>query len=447
MNNVKISSFINTGLKEFSLYTLTSRGIPNFYDSLTPIQRLIVTKTPNYIEKTPSVIGEVMKNYHHGDMSVIGAINKLARPFGCSEPIIIGDGNFGTQVIPAAAAPRYTSINLNPIVGNIIKESSFLNTKTLDGSLEPLHIKFPISLLTTIVGISIGYKSQILPRKYEEILNFLEDRPSDLTPYFRGFTGKITKIPEHTSGWLFEGNCVVSEKWKTIRILDIPPILNYSQFINRLSKAIEFVKVDIENNSKSNIDILLKFRDPLTKELIDSVVNSTKVTFKESIIFIKDDNVLRYDTISDYLKDFKNKNLTLDLKILNYNLSKTSDELEFQQAKLDFLLFMIKTKRTNSEVDTFLSKYSDKISNKLDNIKLRNLTQEDIAKVKSNIIDIKNDIKQITKNIKSKETQISKTNFTLNDKKFPLIETDIVGEFDFDADDYELDPETIQNED
>jgi DNA gyrase subunit A len=63
-----VSKFINSKFRDYSLYVLTSRGIPSFYDALTPVQRFILKNTPTSYVKTLSVIGSAIKDhYHHGD--------------------------------------------------------------------------------------------------------------------------------------------------------------------------------------------------------------------------------------------------------------------------------------------------------------------------------------------------------------------------------------------
>lgn len=69
MDKINISNFINNDYREYALYTISSRGIPNVNDFLTPGQRLILLHSPSSFNKTLSVVGDVMKSnlYHHGD--------------------------------------------------------------------------------------------------------------------------------------------------------------------------------------------------------------------------------------------------------------------------------------------------------------------------------------------------------------------------------------------
>ena len=63
-----ISKFIDVKFREYAIYVLTSRGIPDFFDALTPVQRYIFKNTPLSYIKTLSVVGNVMSDgYHHGD--------------------------------------------------------------------------------------------------------------------------------------------------------------------------------------------------------------------------------------------------------------------------------------------------------------------------------------------------------------------------------------------
>jgi hypothetical protein len=67
--NLTISEQIDTDYRKYALYVIQSRGIPNFYDALTPVQRLILQNSPSNFKKTVGVIGEVFSTglYHHGD--------------------------------------------------------------------------------------------------------------------------------------------------------------------------------------------------------------------------------------------------------------------------------------------------------------------------------------------------------------------------------------------
>ena len=64
-----INDQIDKDYRKYAIYVIQSRGIPNFYDALTPVQRLILENSPSQFKKTVGVIGEVFSTglYHHGD--------------------------------------------------------------------------------------------------------------------------------------------------------------------------------------------------------------------------------------------------------------------------------------------------------------------------------------------------------------------------------------------
>jgi len=63
-----ISKFIDTKFRDYAVYVLEQRGIPNFYDALTPVQRYILKNSPTSFQKTLSVVGKSIEDgYHHGN--------------------------------------------------------------------------------------------------------------------------------------------------------------------------------------------------------------------------------------------------------------------------------------------------------------------------------------------------------------------------------------------
>ena len=223
---LSITDQINKKYREYAFYVLQSRGIPNFYDSLTPVQRIILENSPKTFHKTLGLVGEVIRTglYHHGDSSLAGAISKLARPFGCSHRILDGDGFFGSPINPNPSAPRYTEVKINPVVKDIVFKHADLNEKNEEGGHNFLHLEVPIGLFTHIIGIAVGYRTNILPRKMEDILEYLDGKNKLMKPYFKDFVGKIYKYDSQQDNiWLMESGFTVDDKKKTIRIFDLPP--------------------------------------------------------------------------------------------------------------------------------------------------------------------------------------------------------------------------------
>ena len=192
--NLPISKQINTNFRGYALYVLENRGIPSFYDGLTNVQRFILVNSPSNYNKTISVVGSCISDgYHHGDKSLTGAVNKLARPFGCSEQLLLGDGFFGTPVQQEPSAARYTSVKIAPGISEMIRKNNFLNTRNDETGWDPLWIDLPIGLSTSIIGIAVGYKTTVLPRNMKDVQKYLDGKLKEVKPYFKDFGGKITR--------------------------------------------------------------------------------------------------------------------------------------------------------------------------------------------------------------------------------------------------------------
>lgn len=192
--NLPISKQINTNFRGYALYVLENRGIPSFYDGLTNVQRFILVNSPSNFNKTISVVGAcIADGYHHGDKSLTGAVNKLARPFGCSEQLLLGDGFFGTPVQQEPSAARYTSVKVSPSIAEMMRKNTFLNTRNDETGWNPLWVDLPIGLTTTIIGIAVGYKTTVLPRSLADMQKYLDGKIKEVKPVFKGFSGKITR--------------------------------------------------------------------------------------------------------------------------------------------------------------------------------------------------------------------------------------------------------------
>jgi archaellum component FlaC len=409
--HLNITDQINTQYRSYALYVLQSRGIPNFYDSLTPVQRLILENSPSRFSKTVGLVGEVIKTglYHHGDSSLAGAISKLARPFGCSYCILEGDGFFGSPVNPSPASPRYTAVKVNQKIRDIIIKNSDLNEKNEEGGHDWIHMEVPIGLLTHIVGIAVGYRSNILPRKFEDIVEYLQGSNKLLKPYFKDFNGKISKYMNEDNSWLLESGLEVDSHRKIIRIFDLPPVMRYDSFINKLESKLERSGYDyrIENKSQSICELAIQIKGNVTPEAFSFISNLvsklTKIIVKEDVIFVRDGNVMEFGSVKEYLDHFKQHLELVKLKRIVRDNEDNIKNLAFLEAKLLFLNFMIKEKRKNDEIVKFLSDFPNWISSRLQRIEIVKLSPEYIKETKDSIDSIKKEIERIKKLISAQE--------------------------------------------
>jgi topoisomerase-4 subunit A len=402
-----ISKLIDTKFREYALYVLSNRGIPSFYDGLTPVQRYILSNSPQSFTKTLSVVGDSIKDgYHHGDMSLGKAIAKLARPFGCSLQLLEGYGFFGSEVSPEPASARYTSIKIAPKASEILRKYKYLFTKDNDGAHSPFWVDFPLGLTTGIIGIAVGYKTTILPRKLEDVKEYFEGKRKSVKPYFKDFSGSIQRYKGLEKAWIISSSInVVGNK---IEIRELPPIMKFTSALKRLdwlfNKFEGKIKVLDNSNTKANIDVIYYGKSAEEWKQIQEFVQKTfSIIVTETPVFIKDNQVLVYDRIEEYLDDFKWQLLRLDFHDKEYQRNWNSAELDFNRAKKLFIAFILQTRRTVAEIDVFLKPYSDEIKSRLENMTSKRFTKDELEKTAERIKELEIALRSAEKALKESQ--------------------------------------------
>jgi DNA gyrase subunit A len=204
---INIEDIMHTAYLQYSLSVNVGRAIPDVRDGLKPVNRRILyamhklglTKGHSYT-KSAKVVGEVIGNYHpHGDTSVYDTLVRMAQDFSMREPLIDGQGNFGSIDGDPAAAYRYTECRLERLAEELLVdlEKNTVNMiPTFDEStLEPdvLPASYPNLLVNGSTGIGVGMATNIPPHNLGEIIDttvHLLDNPScsvsDLMQFVKG---------------------------------------------------------------------------------------------------------------------------------------------------------------------------------------------------------------------------------------------------------------------
>lgn len=413
VTTLPVSKFIDTKFREYSLYVLKSRGIPSFYDALTPVQRYILMNSPSSFSKTLSVVGKSIEDgYSHGNVSLQKAISKLARPFGSAFQMLYGYGFFGTEVSPEPAAPRYTSVKINNHVNDILKQYSYLTEKSEEGGYDPFWVDLPIGLCTTIVGISVGYKATTLPRKLNDIKRYLNGEIKHVKPYFMDYSGKISRHKSLNNSWLLDSNINI-EKNK-IFIKEIPPILKYNTVLKRLDWLFRKFesKIRVINNSNTKVDITIVYSGRNVQEW-DEIQTYVKKIFSiivtEKPIFIKDDQVLVYDTVEEYLDDYKWQILRLRYYNLLYERKYLKNELRFNEVKKNFITFILQKRRQVAEIDKFLNPFDKDLQKRLERMTAKMFTKDELSQVRNKINGLKKELRVKERNLKKSKKIYEKT--------------------------------------
>jgi DNA gyrase/topoisomerase IV subunit A len=365
------------------------------------------------------LIGDAKVHAHNS--SLTGALNKLARPFGNAQQILDGYGFFGSEVSPDPAAARYTSVKVNAKANSILNQYKYLTTREPEGPYDPFWMDIPLGLTTIIVGIAVGYKTTVLPRHLNHIKEYLAGSRKNVKPYFEGFTGKIQKFKSMDNAWLLTS--VIKVEGKRIQISDIPPILKYKGALKKLDNIITKFegRVRIVNNSNTKVDIGIIYTGKDSEEwnaLQKYVEKSFAIVVTENPVFIKDGQVLVYDSIEQYLDDYKWQVLRLDFRNKEWQKETLRFSLEFNHAKKLFIEFVLQKKRTDDEITTFLKSYTKDVRSKLEALTARKFTTTEIELVKQ-------EIKRLTKENAVKLKELNAARKTFEKEVDPTIERGI----------------------
>ena len=120
IDQVSLSKETRKSYLIYALSVITSRALPDVRDGLKPVQRRILYTMFNdlrlYAEERPrkcaKIVGDVAGNYHpHGTAAAYEALVRLAQNWMLREPLVDGQGNFGSVDGDGAAADRYTEAN------------------------------------------------------------------------------------------------------------------------------------------------------------------------------------------------------------------------------------------------------------------------------------------------------------------------------------------------
>ncbi len=221
LGNVKPVSIVDemTGAYlDYSMSVIVSRALPDVRDGLKPVHRRILyamhqmgLQSTKQFRKCAGTVGEVLKSYHpHGDVAVYDSLVRMAQPWSMRYPLILGQGNFGSQDDDPPAAMRYTEAKMAAIADELLRD---IEKDTVDfkpnydnQAEEPtvLPARLPNLLLNGSTGIAVGMATNIPPHNLGEICNaisFLIDHPDATTEDL----SRIVRGPDFPTGGIIQG--------------------------------------------------------------------------------------------------------------------------------------------------------------------------------------------------------------------------------------------------
>ena len=307
-NQIDIEKELRRSYLEYSLSVIIGRAIPDARDGLKPVHRRILyamSELGNVYnrahKKSARVVGDVIGKYHpHGDSAVYYALVRLAQDFSMRDPLVDGQGNFGSIDGDSPAAMRYTEVRMSRLAGEFltdIEKNTVDFRPNYDGSLdEPsiLPTKVPNLLLNGSSGIAVGMATNIPTHNLGELcdaLLVLLDNPEasvdELMEHVKGpdfptrgfvYTGKGLADAYRTGRGTVKirGKVEIEDRnknSKAIVIREIPYGVNKSMLVKKISILINERKIDgvvdlRDESDRKGIRIVLDLRRGVIPDII-----------------------------------------------------------------------------------------------------------------------------------------------------------------------------------
>ena len=369
-NGINYSDFINRELVLFSNYD-NARSIPHVMDGLKPSQRKVLyacfkKKLKNEI-KVAQLAGYIGEHsaYHHGEMSLAGAIINMAQSYVGSNNVnlLYPSGQFGTRRMGGKdhASARYIFTRLEKITRAIFHpdDDALLNYLSDDGlSIEPEYYMpvIPLVLVNGSDSIGTGWSSTVQNHDPREVIANLRkmingEEPEVMHPHFAGFDGEI--IAETGKR---EGSYIVTGKIErtddtTLVISELPIgkwTQDYKTFLEEMMTGTDKSPSVISDFKENHTDTTVSFTITATKEKSDEFEKgkdglmgkfklSTTISTKNMTLFDVDGKIHKYKASVDILRLFFNHRLDFYVKRKDMLLSKMRKELKILENKARFV--------------------------------------------------------------------------------------------------------------
>lgn len=430
MNAYNLSDIAQNEMRDFALYTVESRAIPNMIDGLKPVQRFYlyssIVNTAKEFKKVSAVSGVVSDyGYNHGEASAAGAGQLMAAEWNNNICLIEGRGSFGTRQVQQAGAARYVYSRLHSNFGKYIK----------DISLAPIHEDpehtppafyipvIPLVLANGTRGIATGFATNILPRSEKDLIAACKEyitkgkitkRLEVSFPDFKGITQYDAATDRHICYGTFER----PSKTQVV-ITEIPYGYDREGYIKILDKLEEddlILGYDDQCSSEG-----FRFEVKLKQAVANKLTNADKINkmfklekaFAENLTVIDEKGKLKeYADERDLIKDFVDYRMGILQQRIDNEIDKYTEEARWLAVKAQFIQAVLEEKiifkgKNKSQVGDQIIANTAAIEADVDRLLRMNLLSLTLEQIK----DLMEKIKEAKAELKSWQETTTKDQF------------------------------------
>jgi DNA gyrase subunit A len=437
--DVDINREMREAYLQYSMSVIVGRALPDVRDGLKPVHRRILfsmhelgnTHDKAY-KKSARVVGDVIGKYHpHGDMAVYDTIVRMAQSFSLREPLVDGQGNFGSIDGDAAAAPRYTEIRMTALTEELLedieKETVAFGPNYDESLLVPLVLpaKFPNLLINGSSGIAVGMATNIPPHNLSEVIDgciALIKEPTiktdDLIKIIPGPDFPTSGVIAGTQGIISaykKGRGVITLKAvadievkkdrEEIIVTEIPYQVNKARLIESIAdlvrdKRVEGISDIRDESSREGMRIVIQLkRNENAQVILNRLYKFTQLQVSYGIIMLALDSRLqpKVYTLRGMLEDFIEHRKDVVTRRCIFELKKVEARahiLEGLGKALDQIEAVIQTIRSSKEAgiarQNLISKFgfSDKQAQAILEMRLQRLTGLERQKILDELDEI-----------------------------------------------------------
>ena len=356
---VNIEDEMKRSYMDYAMSVIIGRALPDVRDGLKPAHRRVLfgmsqmgLASNRAYRKCAKIVGEVMGNFHpHGDASIYDTLVRLAQDFSMRNPLVEGQGNFGSIDNDPPAAMRYTEARLRALAEDMMtdldKETVEFTPNYDETTEEPtvLPAPFPNLLVNGSEGIAVGMATKIPPHNLREIIDAvvwtIESAQTDEPPTTAEKQRKLLELipgPDFPTGGYIVGRQGIQQAYLTGRgavvmrgraeveeskqgdgssivVSEIPYQVNKARLIERIAelardKAIEGIADIRDESDRDGLRVVIDLkRGEMGEVVLNNLYKHTQFqsTFGVTLLAIADGKpvVMSLGAMIDRFVDFR----------------------------------------------------------------------------------------------------------------------------------------------
>jgi DNA gyrase subunit A len=401
IETIELQSSMQASYIDYAMAVIVGRALPDVRDGLKPVHRRVLYamydggyRPDRGHSKCARVVGEVMGNYHpHGDSAIYDTLVRLAQPWVLRNPLIHGQGNFGSPGNDPAAAMRYTECRMAPLALEMVRditEDTVDFGPNYDGrSQEPaiLPARFPNLLVNGSAGIAVGMATNIPPHNLREVASGAKwalEHPDATREELQDALLERVKGPDFPNGALIVGNEGIQQAYRTGRgsitqravievdedksgrtnliVTELPYMVNPDNLAQKIADLADTGRVqgiaDVKDNTSSRtgqqLVVVLK-RDAVARVVLNNLLKHTELqtNFSANMLALVD-GVPRTLTLDQFISHWVEHQIDVIRRRTAFRLRKAEEDAHIWRGlvkALDQLDAVIALIRSSPEVD------------------------------------------------------------------------------------------------